>query len=97
MRWFQLKVTETAKTKIAELIVAPNEVMSNYNFFLRVTAIEDNGVKYQVYFDYEIRLEDTLVRFKDFDLRIDSESIKYLESSVLDYSEESGFIIDDFN
>ena len=88
-------VTETAKTKIAELIKAPNEVMSDYKFFLRVTAIEDDGIKYQTYFDFETRLDDTLTRFEQFDLRIDPESLKHLELKTLDYDEEKGFVLDD--
>ena len=84
-------VTEIAKNKIGELIKAPNEVMSEHKFFLRITAIEDDGFKYQTYFDYETRLDDTLIRFEEFDLRIDSESVKYVDSATLDYSEEKGF------
>ena len=84
-------VTEIAKNKVSELIKAPNEVMSDYKFFLRVTAIEDDRLKYQTYFDYEPRLNDTLIRFQEFDLRIDEESVKYLESATLDYNEEQGF------
>lgn len=90
-----MKLTETAKAKIAELIKAPNEVMSDYKFFLRVTAIEDDGLKYQTYFDFETRTEDTLFRFENFDLRIDPESLKYLESKILDYDEEKGFVLED--
>ena len=92
-----MKVTETAKTKVSELIVAPNEVMSEYKFFLRVTAVEDNGIKYQTYFDFEPRLDDTLIRFEKFDLRIDPESLIHLEGATLDYDQEKGFILDDTN
>jgi len=84
-------VTEIAKSKIEELIKAPREVMPDQMFFLRVTAVEDDGIKYQTYFDYETRLDDTLFRFQGFDLRIDNESIKYLDSATLDYNEEQGF------
>jgi Fe-S cluster assembly iron-binding protein IscA len=90
-------VTELAKIKIEELIKAPKEVMPDQMFFLRVTAIEDDGIKYQTYFDYERRSDDTLIRFEGFDLRIDSESLKYLDSATLDYSEEQGFILDHSN
>lgn len=91
-----MKITETAKTKVAELIMAPNKVMSDHNFFLRVTAIEDNGIKYQTYFDFEKRDNDQVFRFKDFDLRVDQESLVFLEKMTLDYNEEKGFILDDF-
>jgi Fe-S cluster assembly iron-binding protein IscA len=71
--------------------------MPDQMFFLRVTAIEDDGIKYQTYFDYERRSDDTLIRFEGFDLRIDSESLKYLDSATLDYNEEQGFILDHSN
>ena len=37
-------VTEIAKSKIEELIKAPREVMPDQMFFLRVTAVEDDGI-----------------------------------------------------
>ena len=86
-------VTELAKNKIEELIKGPKEVMPGHIFFLRITAVEDNGIKYQTYFDYEKRLDDTLFRFKAFDLRIDPESLKYLEGTTLEYDEEKGFTL----
>lgn len=84
-------VTEIAKSKIADLIKAPKEIMPDQNFFLRITAVEDNGIKYQTYFDFEIRSDDTLVRFKNFDLRVDKDSMPHLELATLDYDEEQGF------
>lgn len=89
-----MKVTESAKNKISELIHAPNEVMSEHKFFLRITAINDDGLKYQTYFDFETRTDDELFRFKDFDLRVDKESLVYLESATLEYNEEQGFLLD---
>ena len=89
-----MKVTESAKNKVSELIEAPNQVISEHKFFLRVTAVEDDGIKYQTYFDFETRLNDRLFRFKDFDLRVDEESLLYLESATLDYNEEQGFLLD---
>jgi Fe-S cluster assembly iron-binding protein IscA len=90
-------VTELAKNKIEELIKGPKEVMPEHIFFLRITAIEDNGIKYQTYFDYETRLDDTLFRFRQFDLRIDPESLKYLAQAILDFNEENGFVLDQIN
>lgn len=92
-----MEIAETAKAKIAELIDAPSEIMPKYRFFLRVTAIEDNGIKYQTYFDYETRADDNLFRFKDFDLRIDNDSLKHLDGAILDYDEETGFVLDNTN
>lgn len=95
MKGYQMIVTQTAKTKIAELIKAPNEVMSDYKFFLRITAIEDNGLKYQTYFDFEPRDEDSIFEFEGFNLRVDKESLEHLEPMTLHYSEEQGFYLDD--
>jgi Fe-S cluster assembly iron-binding protein IscA len=97
-----MKITESAKVKVAELIDKNKEVMPNESFFLRITAVLDDNdiVKHQVYFDYEKRLEDRLLRFKGFDLRIDEESYVYLKNASLDYSEfEDGhrFFIDNPN
>lgn len=97
-----MKITESAKEKVAELIDKNKEVMPNESFFLRITAVLDdnNIVKHQVYFDYEKRTEDRLLRFKGFDLRIDEESYTHLKSAVLDYAEsEDGyrFFIDNPN
>lgn len=97
-----MKITESAKIKVSELIDKNKEFMPNESFFLRITAIldDDNIVKHQVYFDYEKRAEDRLLRFKGFDLRIDEESYTYLKGAVLDYAEsEDGyrFFIDNPN
>lgn len=97
-----MKITESAKVKISELIDNNKQVMPNETFFLRVTAVLDdnNIVKHQVYFDYEKRSDDRLLRFKGFDLRVDEESYAYLKSAVLDYADsEDGhrFFIDNPN
>ena len=86
-------ITEVAQKKVAEIIKAPIEVMPSHKFFLRVTAIEDNGLKYQTYFDFESRHDDIVFNFKEFDLKIDKESLNYLESMSLDYNEQTGFSI----
>lgn len=87
-------ITEVAQSKIAELIENPKEVMPHSTFFLRVTAIENDGIKYQTYFDYETREDDLLTNFNGFDLRIDKESDKYLELVTLDFIEDKGFTLD---
>lgn len=87
-------VTEAAKNKIGELIENPRQAMPDSIFFLRVTAVEKDGIKYQTYFDYETREDDILTRFEQFDLRIDKESEKYLDSVTLDFIDDKGFILD---
>jgi Fe-S cluster assembly iron-binding protein IscA len=91
-----MEITEAAKKKIGELINVNKEIMPEQKFFLRVTADidADNKLKQQTYFDYEVRSNDRLLRFKDFDLRIDEESYPYLKHAKLEYSEEDGFILD---
>jgi len=91
-----MEVTEKAKKKIAELIKVNKEIMPEQKFFLRITADidADDKLKQQTYFDYETRSNDRLLRFKDFDLRIDEESYVYLKHAKLEYHEEGGFILD---
>lgn len=91
-----MEVTEAARKKIAELIEVNKEIMPEHKFFLRVTAMldADNKLKQQVYFDYETRNEDRLLRFKEFDLRIDEESYVFLKHAKLKYHEGEGFFLD---
>ena len=88
-----MEVTEKAKAKIAELLEANKKVMPDQVFFLRVSATldSDNIVKQQTYFDYEKRPNDRLLRFKDFDLRIDEESYPYLKHAKLEYYDDEGY------
>ena len=87
-------VTEAAINKIGELIENPRQAMPDSDFFLRVTAVEKEGIKYQTYFDYEAREDDVVTEFDQFDLRIDTESAKYLDIVTLDFIEDKGFILD---
>jgi Fe-S cluster assembly iron-binding protein IscA len=95
-----MEITEAAKIKVAEQIKANKEIMPDKTFFLRVTAKidADDKLKQQIYFDYEIRENDRLLRFKDFDLRIDEDSYIYLKHAKLEYYDDeenkTGFFID---
>ena len=90
-----MEITEAAKKKIGELIEVNKEIMPEQKFFLRVTADidADNKLKQQTYFDYEIRSNDRLLRFQDFDLRIDEDSYPHLKHSKLEYYEDKGFFL----
>lgn len=97
-----MKVTDSAKVKIADLIEKSQKALPNHRLFLRVTVVPGgcSGLKHQTYFDYETRLDDTLIRFQGFDLRIDKESYQYLEGATIDYSdtiEKQGFVLDNPN
>lgn len=94
-----MKITEEAKKKIVELMEANKKIMPEQSFFLRITADTDaeNNLKQQTYFDYETRPNDRLLRFKDFDLRIDEESYPHLKYATLEYYDEenkTGFFLD---
>ena len=94
-----MKITEEAKKKIVELMEANKKIMPEQIFFLRITADTDaeNNLKQQTYFDYETRPNDRLLRFKDFDLRIDEESYPHLKYATLEYYDEenkTGFFLD---
>jgi Fe-S cluster assembly iron-binding protein IscA len=89
-----MQITEIAKNKIGELIDGPNEVMFDYKFFLRITAVENEGIQYQTYFDYEPREDDNVYDFEKFHLRIDQDSYGYVANATLDYSEDKGFFMD---
>lgn len=95
-------ITEPAKKKIAELIESTKVTMPNESFFLRVTVVPGgcSGLKHQIYFDYEIRSDDELINYEEFDLRIDQESYKYLDGATIDHFdtiEKQGFFIDNPN
>lgn len=97
-----MKIDEDTKLRISKLLEANKEVMPDKRFFLRVTAVPGgcSGIKHQVYFDYETRLNDNIIRFKEFDIRIDTQSFQLLQGSKIEYvdnREEKGFVIDNPN
>jgi iron-sulfur cluster assembly accessory protein len=94
--------TENAKNKISELIDEYKITNPHQFIFLRISVQPGgcSGLKYQTYFDYENKLEDHLLRFEKFDVRIDKMSLPYLEGATLDFIntiEKQGFTIDNPN
>ena len=97
-----MQLTEPAKAKVAELIKESQIAMPDRNVFLRIAVQPGgcSGLRYQTYFDYDRKNEDHLIRYKDFDLRVDKMSWPYLEGSTMDYVntiEKQGFTIDNPN
>ena len=94
-----MKLTDQAVKKVAELIKDSQITMPDRPLFLRLAVQPGgcSGLRYQTYFDYEIKDGDELVRYKDFDLRIDRMSWPYLDGSSMDFVntiEKQGFTID---
>ena len=97
-----MQVTDAARNKIKDLIEKSQQALPDHKLFLRVTVVPGgcSGLKHQTYFDYETRQNDILIRYKEFDLRIDRESHPYLKGATIDYSdtiEKQGFILDNPN
>jgi iron-sulfur cluster assembly accessory protein len=94
-----MKLTDQAVEKVAELIKDSQITMPDRPLFLRLAVQPGgcSGLRYQTYFDYEIKDGDELVRYKDFDIRIDKMSWPYLDGSSMDFVntiEKQGFTID---
>ena len=94
-----MKLTYQAVEKVAELIKDSQITMPDRPLFLRLAVQPGgcSGLRYQTYFDYEIKDGDKLVRYKDFDVRIDKMSWPYLDGSSMDFVntiEKQGFTID---
>jgi iron-sulfur cluster assembly accessory protein len=97
-----MKLTEQAIKKVAELIKDNQITMPDRPLFLRLAVQPGgcSGLRYQTYFDYETKDGDELVRYKDFDIRIDKMSWPYLDGSSMDFVntiEKQGFTIDNPN
>jgi len=94
-----MKLTESAQKKVSELIKESKIVTPEYDLFLRLAVQPGgcSGLRYQTYFDFDKKAGDQLVRFKDFDIRIDNMSWPYLSDCTLNYVEsieKIGFEID---
>jgi len=97
-----MKLTEEAISKVAELIKNEQVAFTDKTLFLRVAVQPGgcSGLRYQTYFDYDIKDGDHLVRYKDFDLRVDKMSWPYLDGSTMDFVnkiDKQGFNIDNPN
>ena len=94
-----MKLTDQVVEKVAELIKDSQITMPDRPLFLRLAVQPGgcSGLRYQTYFDYEIKDGDEIVRYKDFDVRIDRMSWPYLDGSSMDFVntiEKQGFTID---
>lgn len=95
-------LTNTAEIKVAELIKDSQIATPNNPQFLRLSVQPGgcSGLRYQTYFDYEIKDGDTIYPYNGFDIRVDKMSAPYLEGSTMDYVEtieKIGFTIDNPN
>lgn len=95
-------VTEKAEKKVAELIKESQIATPDWVQFFRVQVQPGgcSGLRYQMYFDYEIKEGDVVYNLNGFDLRIDKLSHPYLEGAIFDYTEsieKIGFTIDNPN
>jgi iron-sulfur cluster assembly accessory protein len=97
-----MKLTEKATAKVAELIKDSQITFPDQTLFLRLSVQPGGcaGLRYQTYFDYEKKEGDEIVRYKDFDLRVDKMSWPYLDGATMDFVdsiEKQGFSIDNPN
>jgi iron-sulfur cluster assembly accessory protein len=97
-----MKLTDPAKAKVLELITSNKIIMPEHDIFLRIAVQPGgcSGLRYQTYFDFDKKYEDHLIRYQDFDVRVDKMSWPYLEESTMDYIntiEKQGFTIDNPN
>lgn len=95
-------LTDTAKDKVSELIKDARITSPSHNIFLRLAVQPGgcSGLRYQTYFDYEIKEGDEVIRYKDFDLRVDKMSWPYLDGATMDFVnqiDKQGFTIDNPN
>ena len=95
-------VTEEAQNKIAYLIKESQIATPEWVQFLRISVSPGgcSGLRHTLFFDYEIKNDDVVYTFNNFDIRIDSMSNPYLEGATLDYVEKIdkiGFILDNPN
>ncbi len=96
-------LTPAAEMKVAELIKESQITTPDKKQFLRLSVQPGgcSGLRYQTYFDYEIKEGDIVMPYMTgFDIRIDKMSMPYLEGSTMDYVEtieKIGFTIDNPN
>lgn len=96
-----MKLTEAAVKKAGELIDKEQINFPDKRLFLRIAVQPGgcSGLRYQIYFDNVIN-NDELVRYKDFDVRVDKMSWVYLNGATMDFKDtinSQGFSIDNPN
>ena len=93
-----ITLTETASSKVSDLIKAENED----GLALRVAVRPGgcSGFSYEMFFDTEIADTDTKAEFGDVRVVVDASSAMLLDGATLDYSDSlqaSGFTVDNPN
>jgi len=97
-----MQLTETAQTKVSQLIEESRIAAPDHNIFLRLAVQPGgcSGLRYQTYFDYEQKDGDQIISYGDFDLRVDKMSWPYLDGATMDFVDKidkQGFTIDNPN
>lgn len=93
-----IAVTETASSKVAELI----EAEGNPELFLRVAVRPGgcSGFSYEMFFDSEVAPDDLISEASGVFVRVDPASAQHLDGATLDYKDGlqgAGFAINNPN
>ena len=93
-----ITLTDSAATKVSELIAAENEA----GLALRVAVRPGgcSGFSYEMYFDSEVATDDVKAEYSGVDVIVDPSSAQLLTGATLDYKDglqEAGFSIDNPN
>jgi len=94
-----VKVTEPAQAKVVSLIKDSQIATPDHIQFLRIAVQPGgcSGLKYQLYFDYEVKDGDVRTTYDGFDIMIDKMSVPYFDGATIGYEEsiqKIGFTID---
>jgi len=97
-----MNLTVTAENKISQLIAESQITTPDRKQFLRLAVQPGgcSGLRYQTYFDYEIKDSDIIYEFKNFEIRVDNMSDIYLNGASMDFVdtiEKQGFVLDNPN
>lgn len=95
-------LTDKAVKKVAELIIDSQVATPDRPQFLRISVQPGgcSGLRYQTYFDYEVKDGDIVYPFEGFDLRVDRMSDPYMQGCTVDFVdtiEKQGFTMDNPN
>ena len=93
-----IALSDTATTKVAELMSAENEE----ELFLRVAVMPGgcSGYSYDMYFDTDVADDDVKQAYGDITVVVDPASAQLLSGATLDYKDglnEAGFAINNPN
>lgn len=93
-----VNLTDTAVTKVAELIAAENEPGLALRMAVRPGGC--SGFSYEMYFDTDVDIDDIVEEFGDVRVVVDPQSADMVRGSTLDYKDGlmgAGFAIDNPN